>query len=108
MIEFVYFMLLTIFWPVILIISLILAVIGLVLPYIVVAALAAVALAFTGAAICGLLTGPIRQRLKVLAWIVGICAMFALPYVITPRGWDAVAALVVLLAAFTYNQVRES
>ncbi len=107
MIEFVCFMLLTILWPVILIISLILAAIGLVLPYIVAMAGAAVVLVFIGAAICGLLTGSIRQRLKVLAWIVGFCALFAMPYFVHNRGWDAAAALGVLLVAFTYNQVRE-
>ncbi len=107
MIEFASALLHLLFAPLVLIGAIILAAIDLVLPYIVAVVGAGLVLTFTGAAIYGLVTGSIWQRLKVLAVIIGFCALFAMPYFIHNRGWDAVAALVVLLAAFTYNQVRE-
>lgn len=45
--------------------------------------------------------------LKIIAWIIALSAMFAAPYVIHNRGWDAFVALGLLLAGLTYNQVRE-
>lgn len=47
------------------------------------------------------------QWLKAMLWIAALGAMFAAPYLVHHRGWDAFAALVALLAFFTYNQVRE-
>lgn len=107
MIELIWAIIHIILAPVVLLAAPILFVIDLLLPYIVAVVGAALVIAFTGAAIYGLIFGSIRQKLKIIALITGLAAMFATPYFIHNRGWDAVAALGVLLAAFTYNQVRE-
>lgn len=49
----------------------------------------------------------LRTVLTIAAWIIALGAMFAAPYLVHNRGWDALAALGALLALFTYNQVRE-
>ena len=104
MIEAVLFFLMTLLWPVALIITVILSVISFFLPYIVAVAGAAVALGMIGTAICGLITGTPWQRLKIFIGIIGFGVMFAAPFFIHHRGWDALAALLALLAAFIYVQ----
>lgn len=44
---------------------------------------------------------------KPIIWIIVIAALFAAPYFVHHRGWDALVALLALLAAFTYLQCVE-
>jgi hypothetical protein len=106
-IEFIWFCLQALLWPVVLVIAAIASVVGFLLPYIAAVVGIALALVIVATAIGGLVTGSIWDRLKVLAWIVAMGTMFALPYLVHNRGWDALGALVALIAFFTYNQVRE-
>lgn len=107
MIEAVWLILQALFWPVVLIISAIAAVINVLLPWVALLAGAAVALTIVGLAIGAFFSSSIWGKLKIIAWIIGLSAMFAAPYVIHNRGWDAFVALGLLVAGFTYNQVRE-
>lgn len=107
MIEAVWFVLQTLLWPVVLIIAAIAAAINFLLPWAALLAGAAVALAIIGLAIGAFFSSSIWGKLKIIAWIIALSAMFAAPYVIHNRGWDAFVALGLLLVGFTYNQVRE-
>jgi hypothetical protein len=107
MIEFVWFFLVTVFWPVILAITVIASVISLILPYIAAAFLILAGLVIGGLGIGTFFSSSIWGRLKIIAWVVAIAVAFALPYLVHNRGWSALAALGYVLALFTYNQVRE-
>jgi len=48
-----------------------------------------------------------KTVLRATFWIIALGIAFASPYLIHNRGWDALAALGLLLALFTYNQVVE-
>ena len=107
MIEAVWLILQALLWPVVLIIAAIAAAINFLLPWVALLAGAAVVLTIIGLAIGAFFSSSIWGKLKIIAWIIGLSAMFAAPYFIHNRGWDAFVALGLLLAGFTYNQVRE-
>jgi len=105
--EFIWFCLQVLFWPVVLVVAAIASAIGFLLPYIVAVVGIALAFVIVAGAISGLISSSIWGKLKILAWIIALGTMFALPYLVHHRGWDALAALIALLAFFIYNQTRE-
>lgn len=76
---------------------------------------AALAVFAVGVPVCLVLWGIAELRfnprwpkpktvLQIIFWVTAIGAMFAAPYFITPKSWEAVACLAALIALFAYFQ----